>query len=326
MPLFNLDRLVPERVNKGQSGHCITKQELQDQIVSHFRYRLAEESTTDGILFPTNFLVFLSKADYDVRKETFASTVKQLVNKAFQRVLDKALKKDPDYEPHSEFWQFQFLVFPEDGFIEDRGQKKYGLEPGKVLIQSTIYPTKEIGEDPTYEEENVGRVVTTIHTKDSLSVNNLAINYESLKGVTALSADKFRVPFGKKLTSDPMSQQEASLPENNAKCVLEIQSGGTFVSGKPKYFMTSDNLYISGKDGEPMIGGIPVAHLTHKDVVPRHVLIKKDSDGYKLFARGDVVVDENIVPPDGATPFPLGNGSQILVNGDIAIEFTIKKG
>ena len=324
MPLFNIERLLPERKQKSIAKSCLSKQELQDQIVSHFEFRLSEESTTDGILFPTNFMIYLSRADYEIRKETFASTVRQLVNKAFKRVLDKALQKDPGYEPHSEYWQFQFLVFPEDGFIEDRGEKKYGLEPKKVLIQSTIYPTKERWETDAEEETAAGHVVTTVHTKDSLSIDHLAINYESLKGMEALAADKFRVPFGKKLSSDPLSEKESFKPANRAKCILKILSNEVFSSGTTTYFMTSDNLYISGPGEDSMIGGIPVAHINDKEVSPRHILIKKEGVQYRLYARGEVIVDEKTVKPDGVTPMLLENGCQILINGDIAIKFTVK--
>lgn len=324
MSFFNIDRLLPDHSHKRLANHSLSKQELQDQILSHFEFRLAEESTMDGILFPTNFIVFLSRTDYDQRKETFASTVRQLVNKAFKRVLDKALKQDPDYVPHSEYWQFQFLVFPEDGFIEDRGEKKYGLEPKKILIQSTIYPVKEAREKAFGEEGSSGRIVTTLHFKDSLSINNLAINYESLKGVEALAADKFRVPFGRKLTSNPLCEKDILEPSNRAKCILRILSSGVFESGSTVYYMTSDNLYISGPGDDTMIGGIPVAHIDNKEVASRHVLIKKDGLQYRLFARGEVVVEETIVEPDGDTPFLLKSGNQILINGDIAIEFTVK--
>lgn len=318
-----IDRLLPDRSAKGIVNSCLTRQELQDRIVSHFESRLAEESTTDDVLFPTNFIVFLSKADYEMRKETFAITVKQLVNKALKRSIDKALRNDPDYQPHSEFWQFQFMVFPEDGFIENRGEKKYGLEPKEVLIQSTIYPPKESNNYSSFSD-SAEHIVTTIHTKDSLTMSNLAINFEALKGVDILAADKFRVPYGKHLTEVPKNEGEAASPVNNAKCVLKIISGGTFLSGSTTYYMTSDNLYISGPGTDSMSGGIPIAHIDDQNVFERHVIIKKEGLRYQLYARGDVVVEETIVEPDGVSPIVLENGNQILINGEIAIDFKIK--
>lgn len=322
MPLFDIERLLGDRSARGTAGNCLTRQELQDRIVSHFEARMAEESTTDDVLFPTNFTIFLSKADYEVRKETFAITVRQLVNKTLKRLIDRALKNDTDYQPHSEYWQFQFLVFPEDGFIEHMGEKKTGLEPKEVLIQSTIFPPKDsdmssVGTGPAE------RAVTTIHTKDSLSMGNLAVNYEALKGVDILAADKFRVPYGKHLTEIPASARDAALPANNAKCELKIISGGKFVSGSSTYYMTSDNLYISGPDSDTMIGGIPVARIDDRSVAPRHVTVRKEGDRYRLYARADVVVEENFVEPDGNTPVVLESGNQILINGEIAVEFKI---
>lgn len=318
-----LDRIIPDKQNAEEGGRILTKQQFQDQIVRHFTFRLKEESTTEGVLFPTSFMVFLSPEDYNVRKETFASTVQQLVNKSFRRILDTALKADPDYTPHSEYWQFQFLVFPDNGFLVDRGQKYTGLEPGKVLIQSTIYPLKDFSERGSMNDDGAPRVVTTIHTKDSLSMNDLAINFDSLKGVEALAADKFRVPYGKKLTEEPKSLKEMASPENSAKCSLHIISGSTFSTGRTTFHMTTDNLYISGPSGEDNIGGIPVAHLNDKSVVARHVLIKKQGDSYNLFARGEVLVEEVEVKPDGNAAIPLADGNQILINGEIAIEFKI---
>lgn len=318
-----LGRLLPDPSNKGTTSSCITRQELQDRIVSHFESRLAEESTTDDVLFPTNFIIFLSRADYEMRRETFAITVKQLVNKVLKRSIDKALKNDPDYQPHSQYWQFQFLVFPEDGFIENRGEKKYGLEPKEVLIQSTIFPPKDPDKESPVGDE-AEHVVTTIHTKDSLSMSNLAINFDALKGVNILAADKFRVPYGKHLSDVPMSEKEAAKPSNNAKCTLKIISGGKFTSGGSTFYMTTDNLYISGPGSDAMSGGIPIAHIDDKSVTDRQVTIKKEGTKYNLYARGDVVVEEIIVKPDGVSPIVLASGNQILINGVIAIDFNIK--
>lgn len=323
MSFFNIERLLPDRPGKGAVGNYLTRQELHDRIVAHFESRLAEESTTDDVLFPTNFMIFLSKQDYEMRRETFAITVKQLVNKTFKRIVDKAVSGVPDFQPHSEYWQFQFLVFPEDGFVDDRGgERKFGLAPKEVLIQSTIFPPKD--PDKNNVNDAAEHVVTTIHTKDSLSMNSLAINFDALNGVEILSADKFRVPYGKHLSEAPKSAKEAAAPINNAKCTLKIISGGRFTDGNPTYYMTSDNLYISGPAGDSLIGGIPVAHIDDNSVSARQVTIKKEGSHYELFARGDVVVEETIVNPDGSTPIILGSGNQILINGEIAIEFRIK--
>jgi hypothetical protein len=318
-----LERILPDRNINGETNSYLTRQELQDKIVSHFEARMAEESTTDDVLFPTNFTIFLSKTDYEKRKETFAITVKQLVNKVLKRSIDKALRNDPDYQPHSEYWQFQFLVFPEDGFIENQGVKKYGLSPKEVLIQSTIFPPKESGRSSIVREE-VDHVVTTIHTKDSLTISNLAINLDAIKGVDILAADKFRVPYGRHLTDVPKNEDEAASPITNAKCILKIISGGKFSSGNSIYYMTTDNLFISGPGTDSMSGGIPIAHIDDKNVSERLVTIKKEATQYKLYARGDVVVEETIVKPDGITPVLLESGNQILINGDIAITFNIK--
>ena len=325
MSKFNdiLERLLPDIAKKDTTNSCLTRQELQDKIVSHFESRLAEESTTDDVLFPTNFIVFLSKTDYEMRKETFPFAVKQLVNKDFKSLIDKALKNDPDYQPHSQYWQFQFLVFPEDGYIENQGERKFGLESKEVLIQSTIFPPKDSDRSSPYGEE-VEHVVTTIHTKDSLSMSNLAINLDALKGVDILAADKFRVPYGKHLTDVPKSGRLAALPSNNAKCTLKIISGGKFTSGDTIFYMTTDNLYISGPGSDVMSGGIPIAHIDDKSVSARQVTIKKEGTQYNLYARGDVVVEEIIVDPTGTSPIVLASGNQILLNGEIAIDFNIK--
>lgn len=317
-----IDRILPDNSGTNSTGYSLTRQELQDKIVSHFKARLAEESTTDDVLFPTNFIIFLSKNDYDMRKETFAITVKQLVNKTLKRLIDNAIVNVPDFQPHSEYWQFQFLVFPEDGFIENYGEKKYGLEPKEVLIQSTIFPPKESNNSPLANDD-AEHVVTTIHTKDSLSVSNLAINFNALKGVDILSADKFRVPYGKQLTNIPKSETGSGLNRNNAKCVLKILSGEKFVSGSSSYYMTTDNLYISGPGSDTMSGGIPIAHVDEPNVAERQVTIKKEGARYMLYAHGDVVVEESIVSPDGVSSTILENGYQILINGEIAIDFQI---
>lgn len=302
----------------------LTKQELQDKITEEFRQRLEEESTTEGILFPTSFMVFLSDSDYETRKETFASSVKQLVNKTFTRIIDNAIKRDPEYIPHSTYWQFQFLRFPENGFVKDRNQLKTKLEPKEVLILSKIYPIKDFDENASMVGKDGELVVTTLHTKDSLSLRDLAINLESLRGVEALSADKFRVPYGKELKEDPKSLGQVSDPVGSAKCVLRIVSGESFVGGGSSFYMTGDYLYIGGVNSDDTIGGIPVARIKSEDVANTHARIRREGADYYLTAKGDVHVDEQLIRPDGQERVQLFSDSQILINGEIAISFTIK--
>lgn len=317
-----LDKLLPDRPNISSST-CLTRQELQDKIVSHFVTRMEQESTTDGVLFPTNFIIYLSKVDYEMRKQSFAVSVQELVNKSLKRKIDRAIQDIPDFIPYSSFWQFQFLVFPEDGFIEEQGQKKYGLEPKEVLIQSTLCPPGDGG--PSVVNDATDHMVTTIHTKDSLSMSNLAINYEAVKNVDILASDKFRVPYGRHLASVPQNENGAMKPSaNDAKCILKIISGAKFSTGSSTFYMTSDNLIIEGPGKDSMRGGIPVAHIEDKGVGERQVTIKRDGEHYRLFAHGDVIVEETFVEPDGKSSVVLEAGNQILINGEIAIEFKIK--
>ena len=250
-------------------------------------------------------------------------TDRELVNKVLKRAIDRALikKNISDYKHPSEYWQFQFLIFPEDGYIENQGEKKFGLESKEVMIQSTIYPPKDSDNRNVLQEAE--HFVTTIHTKDSLSMSNLAVNYEALVGVDILAADKFRVPYGKHLSDLPKNEREVASSASNAKCTLKIISGGHFTTGHSSFYMTTDNLIISGPGDDAMIGGIPIAHIEDATVNSRHVTIKTEGTQYIFYARGEVIVEEKLVKPDGVSSIVLDSGNQILINGEIAINFII---
>lgn len=306
----------------GSTSAFLTRKELHEKIHEHFIQRMEEESTEEGLLFPTDFVIYLSPEDYQRREETFPYSVKEIVNRFNKIIKEKKSSKYHDYIAHAEFWQFQFASFPEDGFMNYEGCEYTSLAPKDVLILSKIHPAKELNEIGDVSGGNE-RVVTTLHAKNSLNVVKFAINKNALKEVDMRSKDKFRVNF----KNFEQIKDEPKSAASSVRAVLKMMDGpGFMLSGglSNKCPLTSDMIRIAGRSSTDTMGGIPVVRIDAEDVLNPHMTLKYDEGlgTYLVAAYGDVLIEESRVSPDGRHWKQLRDGDQILLNG-YALSFNI---
>ena len=145
MFLKRLHRVILGEKASPEKG-SLSRTALNDRIYSEFISRQKRVSTSDGLLFPTNFVIYLSQNDYEVWNETFPYTVKEVVDRFNVAIRQMTRKKYKNYVPHSQFWQFQFSAFPEGGLVLRDGEPETGLEDGDVLIVSKLHPDRELNE------------------------------------------------------------------------------------------------------------------------------------------------------------------------------------
>ena len=303
----------------------LTAQELLDDIFAIFQERLHEETTSEYLLFPTCFYVYLHQSDYDKRKEAFGHTVKGVVN-MFYRYIRKKMQDYPDYKPHATFWRVQFLPHKEGMFVEDNGNEIMAKQKEPFII-STIYSTN-------FSEGNFGseNFVATKHDQSSLKREQYNVNRDALLDVEQ-EGGCYTVKFDASCTNivhEIYSDDQTQNSEERANATLTIM-GGTFFGareGVTKYFMTSNELHISGKNDERR--NMSILKIDSEQVLSSHIQIKyfAQEDIFKLAAFGSVKCNERTVPlssGDDIFWINLFHNSDIFINNEININFKINK-
>jgi len=312
----------------------ITAQELLDDIFSIFQERLQEETTSEFLLFPTCFYIYLHEVDYNKRKEAFGHTVKGIVN-MFHKDIRRKMSKYPDYIPHANNWRLQFLLFKEGMFVED-SDSRITVKQKEPFIISTIYSTN-------FSEGNFGseNIVGTINNRSSLRKVNYNVNRDALLGIDQMGGC-FTVDFDKsfaKIENDIQNDDSTVSLEKRAKAILRI-TGGKFFGvddEKNKYYMTSNELHISGRNDNRT--SVTLLKIDSERVYNSHVRIKffhetersgnfSSEGGFKLAAFGLVKCNERKVPlskGDEILWIDLYNNSEIFISDEISINFQIIK-
>lgn len=304
----------------------ITRQEMVNEIYRHFEQRFKEETTTESMLFPTAFYIYMNQEDYDQRLQSFSQTVKDVVNKIKQFV-NKKNQKYKNYVPHAKYWLFQFSPMTEDTFLEGMSDDASTLEPKQLYIMSAIYP-----EDNEMAGVSDQRMVGTLHIKNSFKMNNLAINPNAIIGMDIMGKNRFRVPFNDLNTTTVLPTTEAwqKTSKEKTRAVISLQQqqycfftdrlGGRAFSVN----MISDNLYISGKNAlYDSNDGAKVVRINSELVLNPHLQFKAENDGsFSVMAYGTARLNEQKMKIGEWTQLP--NNSTILLNDEIQILFKKK--
>ena len=191
-----------------------------------------------------------------------------------------------------------------------------------MIVSSTIFPTTPSVTDIS---DVRNRTVTTVHSKDSISGKDWAINKDALGNVSMLSKDRFTVPFNnfRKLKQAPQNDFMTNDPINNANAVLQI-IGAHFIKNDSKsdtFHITENHILISGPDGEQTYGGLNVAHIDNSNVKFNHMQIRRNSDSnlYSIRFLAPVMLNEVAYEADRSLWLPLPDNSCISI-----AEFDIK--
>lgn len=308
--------LLPDEEQEEVNG---PRQRVLDKLKLQFRTEMANETTTESLLYHTSFTVYIREAEYDRLSPSFAFTVRDAVN-VFIRELRKKVKKYPNYKYHSKYWVMQLVAISEGSEIE-------GIS-AEILAQNPIIISSKLFADNGYDSRIQDDVhcVTTIHTEDSSEQLPDAINLSSLDGLTALDKDKYRVEFNLKDTVNDPPQNEADKTGKKLNIVATLQiADGDFILGDRKYKaynMTGDKLLVSGKNGSASSITNEI-HINDESVLnPTLEIIRDKITGRSLKVWGKVkLLDKTISPGDTV---PLRPKSRIMINDRYRIDFTTK--
>lgn len=330
-----IDVLAPENPGKDQPDNKnpkhdqMSRQAVLDALVDHFDQEMAFESTKVSMLFHTSYVVYLREADYDRISPSFLMTANDAVTMFLDRVKN-AMKKYPSYQPHSRYWVFQLVCIPEGTVID--GMPEEDIESGMILVKSTIFPEDD------YESggDGGGRVVTTMHTKNSMVALPKAVNMQALLGLDQLDKDKFRIRFDQNNVLGFASPSAGGAPGVSGAPVPpglpveQIDAVGCLVADDCRfigggrlfttYQMRSDTVRICGRNGVATPGE-PTVCIDNDQVMNPHCEIRRDplSKRFFIVAQGPVKLNERRLIQGELVPLP--GRSVIMLNDDIQISF-----
>ena len=326
--IFNkvVSALLPNESQEEQTsfdqkkGIVAPRQRVLNKLKEQFLSEMANETTTESLLYHTSFTVYIRETEYDRLAPSFAQTVRDAIN-IFIRELRKVVKNYPDYQNHSKYWEMQLVAIPEDSEID-------GIST-EILAESPIIIRSKLFADNQYDSRVQDDIhcVTTIHTKDSSKEMPNAFNLASLKGLTELAKDKYRVEFNLKdaVSETPKSEADKSSNKKDVHATLHIVDG-EFILGERKYRvynMTGDKLLVSGKNGSAS-NITDEIHINDESVLnPTLEIIRDKKTGlFSMKIWGDVKMGGKRIEPGAVVTLP--HNSSIMINDDYQIDFTTK--
>lgn len=218
-------------------------------------------------------------------------------------------KKFSNYErPHSPYWQFLFQKVEKGTRISSSNQI---VEDNSILIVSETFPE---GRDKNTKDQG-NQVRVSIRSGKPKGMNETSFQKEAFVGVIPVSEGEFVVPFS------IMSSKTASLDNNrqNVLLTLSINNASFLVDGKKTstYQMTTNEIYIAGKNANGIINGIGVLRIADNHIMNPQLHILYYEGTITINARGDVNCRSRRIGSNGVV---ITKGSTILINKTIQIE------
>lgn len=98
-------------------GKIAPRQRILNKLKEQFLIEMRNETTTESLLYHTSFTVYIREEEYERLSPSFAQTVRDAVN-VFVRELRKIVKRYPNYQNHSKYWEMQLVAIPRDAEID----------------------------------------------------------------------------------------------------------------------------------------------------------------------------------------------------------------
>lgn len=297
-----------------------SRQDLSDCIYKVFSESLRRQTTKEGLLFDTNYVVYLPSQIYDGLEASFAHTAKEVANR-FHKTLQSIVPSYPNYKPHSRCWKIRFVNATED---VDLGKYNEELKSNKILILSSLYVEKRRGQ--TIKKGKDTCVLTVLTSKKK--VEDSQVDSIAIEGLTVLDKASFEIKMNnfEKVTDLPVSDSDKTENDYVARAILKLKKGN-FTDDSEFFYMTKESLYVVGPD-------FPTDDLTSNDELaviegdfPKefflHIEALKDSK-FIITGDADTLLNESIhLVPNKAKPIQ-DNSSLILFDGR-EINFSIIK-
>lgn len=294
-------------------GSSLTNTKIRNLIALHFIKSIRKKSivgnnVTNSLSYDTMYMIYIPDAVYKkIRRELIM--IVQATTREFEYILRTKVDKEkfPNYnQPHSPYWQFMFQPVPKGSQIPG---SNVVVKDDSIAIESETFP--EGRDQNTVDNDNQVRV--SIRSQRSVGMNQTYFNKNAFIGINQVSEGEFVVPLGVSSTT-----QEQSVNRQSVLLTLSISNASFLVNGnKTKtYHMTTNELYVSGKNANDNYNGVRVLRIADNHIMNPQVHIKYVGGIISLDANGDVSCRNRKI---GNTSVTITKGSSILINKTIQI-------
>lgn len=230
---------ILNRLYGRENPATLSRQDLSDCIYNVFDQSLKRQTTREGLLFDTNYVIYLPDEIFQQQEDSFAHTAREVVNRC-HATLRKIATRYPHYKPHSRCWKFRFINVTED---VDLGKNDQLLRENRIVIISSLFVEKR---KPTGNKKKENCVMTVLTTQKK--TEEVLSEYIALDGLTVLGKDSFEIKLDKfeKIEDLPVSDLESSDTDIIARAILKLKSGN-FTDDSEFFYMTKESLYVVGE-------------------------------------------------------------------------------
>lgn len=301
------------------SDNRLTNKRLLEELTSHFKIKVKEESVGQRMLYPMSFNILMDPSDYDDRKPALPFVLPQVVA-AFYGIIEDMRQDYPDYAPPAKYWHFQFSAC-KMGTLQTDESAPLIVRKGHITTVATLL-TFDIKEARNVSVNTNTRV--SVKLDDSNVMNDANVNWNALKNLDVISDGTFIYNFDKTLSCDTQRIADNS----NMAEVAGIAELSYSKGGNNYHFIMKDNLiHISGKN--EMRKGRSFFILESSEIEDSHVQIKylPSDKKFQIAAYGPTRLNSRkIAQSSGGNVFwhDLANNSSIFINDEISVKFEIK--
>ncbi|MFN2457809.1 MAG: hypothetical protein ABR502_06395 [Chitinophagaceae bacterium] len=280
----------------------ITPNDVYKYILEKFHESIGQLSFADRIVFYHEYIICFNPEDYrdfmDNKKGIFGLIVQETV-KNFYDILKGYRAQGKTVEPSSSKWVFRFVSHHD----YDRGDKSF---IGKLLPGN--YP----------KEENLR--ITFIPRQTGIAQTS-DISPDILKGFHFYSEGYYEVPYQENLVYD---ERKISSSTGSALARFEaIVPGKEFAGKKIEYFMTDEEIVVTGKDHRE--DSSKIFRIPSDWINSPHLRIKYNKNDSKLyvasFGEKTLMNEKELSLSDVKNPawVELPINSKLVLNGIVGI-------
>lgn len=314
-----LDIFKGDKDGDGLNSDQLTNKRLLEELTSHFKTMLNEESVGQRMLYPMSFNILMDPVDYNNRRQSLPFVLPQVVS-AFYGIIDDMRQEYPDYTPPAKYWYFQFSAC-KLGTVQTGDSTSLIVRKGHITTVATLL-TFDIKEANNVSVNNNTRV--SIKLDDSNVMNDVNVNWNAIKKLDILSDGTFTCKFDNTLSRDTQRITDyLNMAEVDGIAELSYSRGG-----HNYHFVMKDNLiHISGKN--EMREGSSFFILESSKIKDSHVQIKylPSDKKFQIAAFGPTKLNSRKIKESiGGDVYwhDLANYSSIFINDEISVKFVIK--
>ncbi|MCM1348358.1 MAG: hypothetical protein NC338_03020 [Firmicutes bacterium] len=330
----------------------ITVKEVLDSIKHHFNLTIKKLSTEYNFLYHTSFTIYLKASNYTEISDSLPFLAEGAEKMLVDIIKKHTSKAFPNYQPHSQYWQFQLVEIPEDAVLDGVTPEQL-LTGALVQISSSLYPPTEGGSQP----QGDSRVVTTVQGVNSLRAIRNCINPNILNKLDLVEKDRIRLLLqldehkaqtgfahgvepsvsaknaserkGTTAKKAAPSQQGTNTPPRQSTyfATLEAQEGEFLEGAGDKKIhivaMTSEQLNIVGRSSMRGAPGVDVVRVNSDRVMTPHAMIRRNASTgrFEIAIIGPATLNERSIAPNPDQWRPLPNNSTIILADSVQIRF-----